>query len=767
MAERIDSRKGPLWVARRTGGAWRLAQVRCARLCSVLSVVLSTSMATGTAVAALPAVGAAEAAAFLAGTTEGNRLNAIATLVRSGRLQGPLTAAECASILAGTTHGSRAAAVAELARSVKADLTGHESAAVLGSAGQLSEGNRLNAIAALGRAGRFGLSLSGDAALTLAGTTQGARAAAVAELAPHLRTDLAGVQVAAILGNAEVLSEGNRHNAIAALTRSSRISRALSSAEVVAILAGTTHGARAGAIGELSSNIKNDLTGQEAGALLGTPDQLSEGNRVNAISALARAGRFGPSIGGDAAVVIEGTTHGSRAAAIGELARYLQSDLRGAQIAAVLGSESVLNEGNRQNAIAALARAHRIPQQLTAAEAGPVLAGVSHGSRAAAIAELATYFVPGLSGTEAGTVLGASGETTEGNRFNGIASLVRAGKLRPGMNGSEVEALLRGMSEQARGMAASLILSSSTSKPSADGTQAHLAVPPASPSSSQTAGMLTGLPAPMLGLPTVQPSITNAGSTPSVRAAGVPLPKLPPTDMAEAAAAYEFALLADAAYSETLTVSLDTREGKISWVRQDRNIQYYPGTKLSMGFKASTYHRDRPKGNPLCAIVFAGTDGPEPVDWMNNILQAIGMFVPEYEEGVAYVQRMSKEHCSSRDIFLVGHSLGGGIAQYAFARTGGKYQVRTFNSAGLSFLKSTYWNIYTETRNVVNFVAEPYSSDGRKSIGHEPASITGALLGRRTILVPAYGYNATHRLGVITEGIGIQRDYCLAAGKCI
>ena len=162
----------------------------------------------------------------------------------------------------------------------------------------LTDGNRYNAIAALARAGRFGPMIGGDAALTLAGSTPGARAAAIGEMAPYLRAGMRGPDVAAILGTAQVLSEGNRYNAVAALGRAARLPQAMTGVEASQMLAGATQGARAAAVGEMAAVFKADLSGREGEAALGTSRELSEGNRYNAIAALARAGRFGPSIGG-------------------------------------------------------------------------------------------------------------------------------------------------------------------------------------------------------------------------------------------------------------------------------------------------------------------------------------------------------------------------------------------------------------------------------------------------------------------------------------
>ena len=332
---------------------------------------------------------AAQAAKTLGDLREGNRQGAIAALARSGQIASPVSGSDGALLLSGTTQGARAGSIGELATLFKTDLSGQEAEAILGSETTLSEGNRQGAIAALARGKRFGPSLGEDAALALKGTTQGARAGSIGELAPYLRAGLSGQAIATILGGGPLLSEGNRQGAIAAIARSGKKPLPLSRTDGTAILQGCTQGARAGSIGELALLFKLDLSGQEAEAILGPETTLSEGNRLSAIAALARAKRFGPSLGEDAALALKGTTQGARAGAIGEIAYYLRGDLAGRAIAAILGDARVLSEGNRLSAIAALVRAGKLHAGLSAEESVLILDGTSGQARVAAIAEMA------------------------------------------------------------------------------------------------------------------------------------------------------------------------------------------------------------------------------------------------------------------------------------------------------------------------------------------------------------------------------------------
>jgi hypothetical protein len=198
-----------------------------------------------------------------------------------------------------------------------------------------------------------------------------------------------GQSIAAILGDPSVLSEWNRFNAIASIARRGQISTHLSGPDGTAILQGATQQARAAAVGELARMFKPDLNGQEAEAILGSDADLSEDSRYNAIAALARAKRFGPSLADDAALALKGTTQQSRAASIGEIAPYLRSDMPGQSIAAILGDPSVLSEWNRSNAIAALARAGILRGSLGTKEMTPILEGTTEQARAAALTEIA------------------------------------------------------------------------------------------------------------------------------------------------------------------------------------------------------------------------------------------------------------------------------------------------------------------------------------------------------------------------------------------
>jgi hypothetical protein len=268
------------------------------------------------------------------------------------------------------------------------------------------------------------------------------------------------------------LREGARYHAIASLARNRQIRPPLSGSEGAAILQDTTQHVRAASIGKLAPLFKSDLGGQDADAILGPDAALSEGDRYNAIAALARAKRFGPSLGDDASLVVKGTTQGRRAAAIGKIAPYLRTGMPGQSIATILGGPSVLNEGNRYNAIAALFRAGRLRQFLSATELALILDGTTQVARAAAIGKIAKVIAGGLSGEDVSTILGKNGELTEGNRYNAIAALANASKVRADLTGDEIAHIVQGTTGQTRAAAVAKVAK-------AAGRQADLASQPA------------------------------------------------------------------------------------------------------------------------------------------------------------------------------------------------------------------------------------------------------------------------------------------------
>lgn len=119
-----------------------------------------------------------------------------------------------------------------------------------------------------------------------------------------------------------------------------------------------------------------------------------------------------------------------------------------------------------------------------------------------------------------------------------------------------------------------------------------------------------------------------------------------------------------------------------------------PGIQLRdpIGFHASTYEN---RAENKIAIVFEGTSDKirESLgDWSANIGNAVkltGQPPKQYQEALSYAQRevaRAKKECPACEIVVTGHSLGGGLAQYAvsqLAKQGVDLQGYTFNPAAL------------------------------------------------------------------------------------
>ncbi|HAH05106.1 MAG TPA: hypothetical protein DCM05_01050 [Elusimicrobia bacterium] len=75
-------------------------------------------------------------------------------------------------------------------------------------------------------------------------------------------------------------------------------------------------------------------------------------------------------------------------------------------------------------------------------------------------------------------------------------------------------------------------------------------------------------------------------------------------------------------------------------------------------------------------VAFRGTD--ELRDWLRADIPQPILLPKQYRQGLAFADEMKERH---GDVVLTGHSLGGGIAQYAAMRLG--LEAHTFNPAGL------------------------------------------------------------------------------------
>lgn len=333
-----------------------------------------------------PGLSGMEVSQALGSTTEGSRLYAIQQMVNQDSIRSPLSAAEVALILKGTTASARAQGVVVLAKLIKPNLSGQESATVLGSVTELNEGSRQYAVKALATAARLGAT-GADTRLMLQGMTGSARAQSIVDIAKGLKDNLSGEEIGNILGNASELNEGSRQYAIQALARAGKIGLDRTDTEAALILKGTTGSSRAQAIVDITKFIQPSLSGQQVATLLGSVQELNEGSRLYAIQALAKGDRLGAN-GRDTSIYLKGTTGSARAQAIVDIAKTLKPDLSGQEAAAILGEPSELNEGSRLYAIQGLVRAGKLRSNLSGDDLTALLSGMTGSARAQGLAEL-------------------------------------------------------------------------------------------------------------------------------------------------------------------------------------------------------------------------------------------------------------------------------------------------------------------------------------------------------------------------------------------
>ena len=138
-----------------------------------------------------------------------------------------------------------------------------------------------------------------------------------------------------------------------------------------------------------------------------------------------------------------------RSAAIALLAENLQTNQDGAAMALVLGDAV---ENNRLSALQAVTRAGKIKNSLAASDAFLILKNMGF-YRATAIVAIAENLAVGLDGDSVAAVLG---DLRDNQRLDALQSLVRAIKIKSGLQVLEAEAILKN-TEFYRGSAVNLI----------------------------------------------------------------------------------------------------------------------------------------------------------------------------------------------------------------------------------------------------------------------------------------------------------------------
>ncbi len=129
------------------------------------------------------------------------------------------------------------------------------------------------------------------------------------------------------------------------------------------------------------------------------------------------------------------------------------------------------------------------------------------------------------------------------------------------------------------------------------------------------------------------------------------------------------------------------------------------------GFAAEVYVND--ETNEVI-IAFRGSDDPN--DWSNSNLPQAFQGVPESYLQALDLTREVAEKYSDKDIHLTGHSLGGGLAN--FAAIDGNHDYTVFNAAGLSKHSVEYLGdsvgAFTGSGTVINNEYDPLTNFGGK-----------------------------------------------------
>lgn len=154
---------------------------------------------------------------------------------------------------------------------------------------------------------------------------------------------------------------------------------------------------------------------------------------------------------------------------------------------------------------------------------------------------------------------------------------------------------------------------------------------------------------------------------------------------------------------------------------------------IGSGFNARLFVRE---GETVLA--FQGSDAPweEAIDWVNNIANELRLRTPQYDAAVEVARIVQSKVTEDSKLIIVGHSLGGGLAQHAGAAL--RVPVVTFNTAGpnpdavpegaASFARDHFMNLVVEGE-MIDWAYRTARSEGRD----------GGRLGPIVRLPPAVG----------------------------
>lgn len=358
-------------------------------------------------------------------TTSHTRISAIRSM--APQLPKNLNALEAAKILDGTSS-QRSDAIGVLAPHLADNLSGRDIDTILGDT---SSHSRLAAIKTLSDASRFKKNLRADEVKLILEGTDSRRTDAIAIIAPSMAVNLNGADTALVLGGT---TSHDRFNAIKTLVSAGRVMQSLPAEDAKTVLDGTGS-RRADAIATVAANLRINLDGKQAAAILG---DTSSHSRFNAISSLVTAGKIMPALPADDGKIILDGTGSRRADSIAVMAPNFKDSLDGKEAATILGDTST---HDRFSAIGSLTKASKIKSPLVPDDAALILNGTTS-RRSDAIGLLAPRVASNLGGRDIATILG---DTSAHARLDAVRALATAAKIKKGLATSELPAILENM----------------------------------------------------------------------------------------------------------------------------------------------------------------------------------------------------------------------------------------------------------------------------------------------------------------------------------
>jgi Ca2+-binding RTX toxin-like protein len=241
---------------------------------------------------------------------------------------------------------------------------------------------------------------------------------------------------------------------------------------------------------------------------------------------------------------------------------------------------------------------------------------------------------------------------------------------------------------------------------------------------------------------------TFSGSSPlaGFKTTTNPFPEPPSPTPDQLARHLDFALMADAAYGNPCALSYLEQDG---WTLNRVSGKPFRDDPLS-GFHAELFVN----ANQQAVLAFRGTRGIDPRDWATNIDNFQDSLTVAYDEAVEAANAAKQLYPNG--LTIVGHSLGGGEAQYAGLMT--STPTVAFNGAGLSLrqLSQLLANGLLTPRNTSLITHVDNKNDPLthwlKSVGFE--------LGNRQLVDSGDWGLAAHRIGTLVHVLSEGRIEC-------